>query len=271
MKNFHERILGRILLRFVFVSVFPLNAYSYTLKDHDVINENNRVNDEIVEKESKEFRIGPTIGFGIFLGPNINVESKFLKYFGASVGYSQYHIQNVFNYYDVGNYVNSNQSTFTLNGGQMDYMQFEGKFSYFPWGRNFFVGSAFGMRRMKFNFQAKINQTIIAAFPSPISPTLNFEIVDTTTFATPQIGWLYMWSGSWGGYVIGTEIGAQISMTNSIGLNISSLDQYASKLSQIQAQPEFIKTKSEIKSKTEDAIHGYPLPYWNVIKFGWMF
>ena len=90
-------------------------------------------------------------------------------------------------------------------------------------------------------------------------------------YATPQIGWLAIWDGSYGGFALGTEFGIQCSLSHSATLTASSSSTYNPYLSELVNTTQYQEMRKQILNQTEDALNNYPLPYWNIIKMGWLF
>lgn len=215
-------------------------------------------------------RIGPMVGFGIINGPNISIESKLWRYIGLSASYSYFNEFDLFRSKQLKSMLNSSQD-FQFDTLKLSYWQYEGKLSIFPFGGSFFIGAAYGKRQFFFKSTGNINLTV-ANFPQ----RLNTPFVDTlainSTYWTPQIGLLATWSGSFGWFAIGTEIGAQltldVSVENNINLTDPTVQQYISYAVQ---SPEYASLNDQLRKTITENLKAYPIIYWNILKIGWIF
>ncbi|WP_186645547.1 hypothetical protein [Fluviispira vulneris] len=215
------------------------------------------------------FRIGPMVGFGLLMGPNFSIESKIFKYIGLSVSYAGYNSVNLFAIPQIKSLLNNQSSSFTINTLQMKYTQFEGKLSIFPFGTSFFLGVAYGQRHIKLNANADVNVTILGVNTS--TPVIE-DIGVTSIYLTPQIGWLATWGGKYGWFAFGSEFGVQFPVKNTVTLTSTFTDPaVASYVSSILSSDQYIALSNQLQSSIVDNLNNYPLPYWNILKIGWLF
>jgi hypothetical protein len=215
-------------------------------------------------------RIGPMIGFGLLAGPNISIEAKIHKYLGLSLGYSQYNNLDMNGLYDFRPFINNDNQDFNVNEIHLSSKQIEAKISYFPFGKTFFVGAAFGKRNMTLNVDGTVNASI-STLPSPLAASVGAQFEVSSFYVTPQVGWLASWDGVYGGFAIGTEIGAQIPLSNSVSTTsrVSGVD--PSYVSEVENSSQYLSLKNQVQDEVVSKLKKDPLPYWNIIKIGWLF
>lgn len=217
------------------------------------------------------FRIGPMVGIGILMGPNISIESKIFKYIGLSASYGFYNNLDMFKYSQLKSTLNSQSQYFQFNTLTLSYSQLEGKVSIFPFGGSFFIGAAYGRRLINLNSTGDINVTI-PNYPARISTPFKETITINSIYWTPQLGWLATWGGSFGWFAIGTELGVQLTLDSSVTTTTTFTDPTAQSLSTYVIQsPEYTTLSSQLSDSITKALKEYPLPYWNILKIGWIF
>ena len=133
-------------------------------------------------------RIGPMVGIGVLMGPNVGIEAKIFKNWVLSFSYAQYSKFNIFSVYDFRSQLNNNNKDFTIDSAHVDYKQIEGKISWFPWGKTFFIGTAFGKRDITVNMGGNVNATIPELGSTPLTAPINVEYSVSSLYVTPQIG-----------------------------------------------------------------------------------
>lgn len=217
------------------------------------------------------FRIGPMVGFGILMGPNISIESKIFRYIGLSASYGAYNNFDLFRFGKLKSALNSQSNDFQFDTLKLTYSQFEGKLSIFPFGGSFFIAAALGKRNMNLNSTGNINVTI-PGYPIRISTLFEKSIAISSTYWTPQLGWLVTWGGNYGWFAIGTELGVQLTLQSSVTTSISFPDPAVQTYVPIVLQsPEYQALTNQINNSVANTLKDYPLPYWNVLKIGWIF
>lgn len=217
------------------------------------------------------FRIGPMIGIGILMGPNISIDTKLFHYLGFSVSYGGYNNFDLFQYGSLKSTLNSKSNEFEFNTLTLNYSQFEGKISIYPFGGTFFIGAALGKRNITLNSTGQINATI-PNYSQVISTPFSESIDVKSTYWTPQLGWLATWGGSFGWFAIGTELGVQLTLNTSVTTTTTFTDPNVQSLVPLLLQSsEYASLTNQIDSSVTNALKDYPLPYWNILKVGWMF
>ena len=217
------------------------------------------------------FRIGPMVGFGILMGPNISLESKIFRYIGFSASYGKYNNFDLFQYAKLKTTLNSQSNNFEFNTLTLSYTQFEGKFSIYPFGGSFFIGAAYGKRNIDLNATGNINVTI-PNYPARLSTPFIESLAISSTYWTPQIGWLATWGGSFGWFAIGTELGVQLTIQSSVTTSTTFTDPTVQALLPLVLQsPEYSSLNTQLSNSITNTLKSYPLPYWNILKIGWIF
>lgn len=215
-------------------------------------------------------RVGPVVGAGILMGPNMGIESRSFRHFGLAVSYAQYKNLSVFGIYNFRKSINTS-SDYSVNTMYLNYKQLEGRISYFPWtNSSFFLGVAGGKRYIALNLTGTVN-AVISQFPLGISAPIGIEYNVNSWYVAPAVGWLKNWSGRFGGFAIGTDFGFQYTLTSAVTLNaaISGVDR--AYVTAIQSSSQYTSMVDTAKSQTVTKLKKYPLPYWNIVKVGWLF
>ena len=235
--------------------------------------DNNDKNDKNTDNDEGLFgaiRVGPMVGFGIINGPNLSIESKFWRYIGLSASYSYFNDFDLFRSKQLKSMMNSSQD-FQFDTLNLSYWQYEAKLSIFPFGGSFFIGAAYGKRQFFFKSTGSINLSI-PNLPQKVTTPFIDTLTIHSTYWTPQIGLLATWSGKFGWFAIGTEIGAQltldVSVENSINLTEPAIQPYLSYATQ---SPEYTSLNDQLRKTISDNLKEYPIIYWNILKIGWMF
>ncbi|APJ02949.1 hypothetical protein [Silvanigrella aquatica] len=217
------------------------------------------------------FRIGPMVGFGVTMGPNISIESKLFHYLGFSISYGAYNNLNLFNIPNLQSMINGQSTDFQLNSLLMNYSQLEGKISIFPFGGSFFIGAAYGQRKIEINSVGTINLTI-TGIPTRLSTNFDEIVQINSTYWTPQMGWLATWGGKFGWFAVGSEFGVQLTLQSSVTTSTTFLDPTVQQYVPLALQsPEYTSFNNQISSTLTNTLKNTPLPYWNILKIGWMF
>ncbi|KAB8039869.1 hypothetical protein GCL60_06290 [Silvanigrella paludirubra] len=241
----------------------------------EVKEENSNKKEEAPEDKDEgllgPFRIGPMIGFGILMGPNISIESKIFRYIGLSVSYGFYNNFDMFRFSNIKSILNSQSQDFQFNTLTLSYSQLEGKISIFPFGGSFFIGASYGRRLINLYSTGTLNVTI-PNYPTKISTPFNENITINSIYWTPQMGLLATWSGSFGWFAIGTEIGVQLTLDSTVTTSTTFTDPTAQSLSSyVFASPEYTALSNQLSDSITTKLKEYPLPYWNILKIGWIF
>ena len=243
-------------------------------KKEEKSNNNSSKNESSNDKDDGlfgSFRIGPMIGFGILMGPNISIESKIFKYFGFSASYGTYNNFDLFQFARLKTILNSQSNDFQFDTLTLSYTQFEGKFSIYPFGGSFFIGAAYGRRNINLNSTGNLNVTV-PNYPTRLATPFSESIAISSTYWTPQIGWLATWGGTFGWFAIGTELGVQLTLQSSVTTTTTFTDPSVQSLVPLVLQsPEYTSLTNEMNTSITNALKDYPLPYWNILKIGWIF
>lgn len=211
------------------------------------------------------------IGFGILQGPNVSIESKIFKFIGLSASYGTFSNLDLFRVSAIKQSLNQKSQDYQIDSLGMNYTQYEAKLSIYPFGGTFFIAAAYGKRNITLNSNGNINITVPST-TTRISTPFTEEIKISSTYWTPQIGWLATWGGSFGWFAIGTELGVQITLQSSVDLTPTFTNPTLQPLLPVVlASPEYTSMNDQLKTGITDALKEYPLPYWNILKIGWMF
>lgn len=183
--------------------------------------------------------IGPVISLGLPRLFNGGVEMKLWDWFGFGVYAGG--IPDFFDY-------KIDQVKFNLS-----YLNIEGRGVLYPFKGSFFIGCGIGYE----NFKGNVNYNDTDASGNPL--TINGSTKMNRMFVSPQFGWLTMYKS---GFVLGTELGATIPVAGESDLTLDV---------DVQTNnPDVIREKERIENAIKD-VETFPLPFWHVIKVGFLF
>lgn len=219
------------------------------------------------EKSEDEIRVGPMVGLALFAGPNIGAEAKLYKYFGAALSLSMFNGFDLTSIDYVKQKVNEKTEDYSVGNVKLNYMQFEAKGMYFPFAGSFFLGLALGHRIVGLASSAVV-QASIPESATPVETNISLDVVTSTTYWNPQFGWLYRMES---GLTFGTDIGVQMPITSSVEITIDIKNTSPFLITSIQRSPQYVNLRKQLVNDVYDMLSEYPIPYWNIIKVGWLF
>lgn len=131
-----------------------------------------------------------------------------------------------------------------------------------PWGRSFYMGVKGGMQKVF----ARATKPILESSYGNVETTA--EVSLKYPFATPHMGWMWMWNS---GFTLGFEFGVQVPMgvTTTVTANTTSTAG-ALALAAVKSTAEYQKMEKDLKD-IGDQVGKIPLPVLTLVKFGWMF
>ena len=212
------------------------------------------------EANDRSFRIGPTVSAGLFNFGSVGIESRLWRFLGLSGnlgGIRNYDIKKISMVKsslekDENSKVES--TSFTLT-------HVEGRFVVYPFFGSFFMGAAFGLRNVDVKATVKITQPTA-------SGRLHANIAGWSEYVTPQLGWMGVWGP---GFMIGTELGVQIPVNHKLqNVTLTASDVTTGTVPNFE-NSEYADDIRDFTNKVEDYFLKKPLPFWNIIKIGWMF
>ena len=213
----------------------------------------------------KNIQIGPMVGIGIINGPSIGIEAKVFHFFGFGINYSSYSFSR-----GISMSSSSASANYNITDIGLKYRQLEAKLVYYPFGKSFYLAAAFGSRKMTFTSSGTVS-TKISAFPETISAPIHADFALQSTYIAPTVGWLWNWEGPTGGLAIGTDFGIQFSTANELQVNSSVDGQYSPYTGDILSGADYQDYENKIKTDLVNSVKNTPLPFWNIIKVGWLF
>ncbi|KAB8037700.1 hypothetical protein GCL60_11030 [Silvanigrella paludirubra] len=218
-------------------------------------------------EESEYFRIGPMASFGFFQFFSIGAEARLFHFLGISASYGGISNFNLKNYPSLEDRINHNNNNTPIQDTSGNIQHLEGRVVIYPFFGSLFIGTAFGFRHL----QATVDGCeYISQFGNDNScvPLRAHLTVDTVYFA-PQIGWMAVFDN---GFTLGTELGVQIPVTSgneNFWSEILTTDQKQySLVANSYAYQDF---QRQIRDNFGDYFRSKTLPFWNIIKIGWMF
>jgi virulence-associated protein VapD len=226
------------------------------------------------EKDSKEkdddseyFRIGPMVSFGLFNFFSIGIEARLFHFIGLGVSYGGMSKINLKNYPNLENKINNNNDNTPVQNTDGDIQHVEARLVVYPFFGSFYIGTALGIRHLNSTINACEFISGFGNFNScvPLSAQLKVD----TTYVTPQFGWIKVWKN---GFTIGTELGAQIPL-NSGNESFSSqiLTNDSNQYNLVANSYAYQNFQSNIRDKVGDYFRSKVLPFWNILKIGFMF
>lgn len=209
-------------------------------------------------------RVGPTIGLGVPNFLDVGLETRLFGWLGFSVNGGGSGSVNLMSM--PGLNLEKEDGTRKNTEVTGKFTHFEARVVVYPFSGSFFIGSAFGQRTINLDGKATFETTVLG---TPVSGPVSARLETKTSYFTPQLGWMGLWDS---GFMIATEFGAQIPLskgTANFSIDLSQLDPATRVV--VESSEEYqdmVKKISEDYSKilTEDVI-----PYWNIIKIGWLF
>lgn len=218
------------------------------------------------------FRIGPMVGFGILMGLNYSLETKFLDYIGLSVNYGGFTNLNLLSLPLIKSFINSSSTDFQLDKFALNYKQYEVKLSIFPIRTSFYIGAAYGRKTIGVNTTGRINLTVSNTPKTQINTPFNQLTEITTIYWTPQIGWLSTSGSPIGWFAFGSELGVQLPIHVSANTSVSfSNPEVAPFINAALQSAEYTEFTNQINNVVVSKLKKYPIPYWNIVKIGWIF
>lgn len=217
------------------------------------------------EDDSEYFRIGPTISAGVFNFFSIGLEMKLFRFLGLSANVGGIQKFNIKNYPKLEERINNNNNNTPIQNTQADISHVEARAVIYPFLGSFFIGAAVGNRKVDARIDACEYLANYGGYCVPMRAYLKIR----TTYITPQIGWLFVWDS---GFTLGTEIGAQIPLHS--GSEEFWTEVYASDSNQLNAvynSYAFYDFQKQVRDNIGDYFRSKTLPFWNIIKIGWLF
>ncbi|KAB8029785.1 FecR family protein [Fluviispira multicolorata] len=234
--------------------------------DDDEKEENESVNSSSKNEENEVFRLGPTLSVGLYQYFSVGLEARLFRFLGlsANIGGSPSKM-NMKDFPNSGKKINDNSQT-PINDIKSSFMHFEVRAVIYPFRGSFFIGSAFGLRKIDLEANTCVFVTVSSQnFCVPANANLKLN----TTYFTPQFGWLFVWDN---GFTIGTELGAQIPLhasgqSNNVNLNTQDPNAY----SQAINSATYKNFQNTVQNNMSDYFTHQVLPFWNILKIGWLF
>ncbi|WGL60663.1 FecR family protein [Pigmentibacter sp. JX0631] len=215
--------------------------------------------------DSEYFRIGPTFSAGLFNFFSFGLESRLFHFLGLSANIGGIQNFNLKNYPQLSNRINNNNNNTPIQSTQADISHVEVRAVIYPFFGSFFLGAAYGNRKV----DARIDACeYISTFGGTCIPLRAFLKINTT-YVTPQFGWLYV---SKSGLTLGTEIGVQIPVqSGSEDFSAQVLSQDQNQISAVYNSYAFYDFQRQVRDNIGDYFRSKALPFWNIIKIGWLF
>ncbi|MGY3805372.1 FecR family protein [Pigmentibacter ruber] len=221
-------------------------------------------NDE-ADDDTEYFRIGPTFSAGMFNFFSFGLESRLFHFLGLSANIGGIQNFNLKNYPQLSDRINNNNNNTPIQSTQADISHLEVRAVIYPFFGSFFIGAAYGNRKV----DARIDACeYISNFGGTCIP-LRAYLKINTTYVTPQFGWLFV---SKSGLSIGTELGVQIPVqSGSEDFNAQVLATDQNQINAVYNSYAFYDFQRQVRDNIGDYFRSKTLPFWNIIKIGWLF
>ena len=218
------------------------------------------------DDENEYFRIGPMASFGFFQFFSVGAEARLFRFHGLGANYGGISNFNLKNYPNLQDRINHNNNT-PIQSTSGNIQHFEARAVIYPFLGSFFIGTALGIRTLDATIEACEFINAIGQYNSciPLRAHLNVK----TVYVTPQFGWMAVWNN---GFTLGTELGVQIPLyagTENFWSEILTNDQNQYNL--VLNSNSYQDFQRQIRDDFGDYFRSKTLPFWNIIKIGWMF
>ncbi|APJ04434.1 FecR family protein [Silvanigrella aquatica] len=225
------------------------------------------VKSDLKENKNNSFRFGPTVSFGVFNFFSIGIETQFFEFLELSANYGGISKFNLNNYPSISDKINNNRDNTPIQSTSASLQHFEVRAVIYPFRTSFFIGAALGNRHLDATINACEFTAGFGQFNSCVPLRAHLKI-DTQYFA-PQIGWQKIWES---GFTLGTELGVQIP------INSGNENYWTEILTNDSTQYNYIINSyayQSFQNNIRDNVASYfrykTLPFWNIIKIGWLF
>lgn len=217
------------------------------------------------EEHNSRFKIGPTLSFGVFNFITLGIEAKLFDFLGLSASFGGVSNFNIKNYPKLSERINNNPNSTHIQDTDANIIHFEARAVLYPFLGSFFIGSAIGNRKV----DAKIDVCVyLSNYSGACIPARSFLKV-RTSYITPQFGWLFMWDS---GLTLGTEFGVQIPIeSGSLDFWSEVYSNDENKIKAVYDSYTFQNHQRNIRDDIGDYFRKNALPFWNIIKVGWLF
>ncbi|WP_186647312.1 FecR family protein [Fluviispira vulneris] len=217
-------------------------------------------------EENEVFRMGPTVSVGMYQYLSVGIEMRILKFLGLSVNIGGAPGKmNLKDFPNIGNKINNNNQP-EINNIKASFFHVEARAVIYPFSGRFFIGSAFGLRKLDVQADTCIYVTVSS---QNVCVPANGGVKINTTYATPQFGWLFVWDS---GFSIGTELGAQIPLSmssNNFYSNVNTSNPSA--YTQATSSGNYQNFQNILQNSLPEYFNHQVLPFWNILKIGWLF
>jgi hypothetical protein len=241
------RLFLATTLNFSFVTLAKAQIISNETNDEsaDVNSKDSIIVDESDDTEPVwQGAIGP-LRIGIMLSAEIpsflhySVESRFLRYFGAGVGFGGF-----------GN---------TISGVRTQSRHWDARLRYFPFSGSFYMGLGIGSQMVSAQMQTPVvtSQETIDSKWSGSYKRLN---------CTPAFGWHAIWEN---GFNLNFSLGWQMAARSSSNFTFDSYSATSEQRERVKESGVYKENERKIKYDIIDKLSGKPLPHVG-LGVGWM-
>jgi hypothetical protein len=253
-----NRVLNVFLLPlFFYFSVLSQNTYAQVqdmqLEETENVQPEEIPSDDssvIVIDESDDIApvwngvLGP-LKIGLMIGAEIpsflhySLETRFLRYFGVSVGFGSF---------------NRVVDKISLNSRHWDI-----RARYFPFSGSLYLGAAFGVSKLKASIFEKISLSELST-DSKVSGGFSRVTV------TPMFGWHWIWDS---GFNVNLSAGWQMALSNKSSVNAELYGLTKEQSEGVKNSETYQRNLKKVKEDVVDRLSGMPLPHLG-LGIGWM-
>jgi hypothetical protein len=183
------------------------------------------------------FKIGVMVGAEFPTLIHYSVESRFLRYFGASAGF--------------GWYKREGSLSFGTN-------HWDVRFRYFPFSGSLFAGLGIGKQK----YTGEVTESLVLATTASDAV---FKSELNRVNITPMVGWHWIWDS---GFNANFSLGYQMALSNSSSLDVKNKDG-TSVIDEAKKNSPSYKDAKKKATELLDKFGGQPLPHFG-LGIGWM-
>jgi hypothetical protein len=196
-------------------------------------------------------RLGVSTSAGVPRLTAYSVDTRLLKYFGASFSYSPMLETDYF-----GELARIGIGGWNVTG------------RLFPTAESFFLGLSYGGQTLTASRTDTYTTTV---GEQTVSMPLKATLTVATTTLTPHFGWFATWD--WG-FSLGTEFGVQFALETESRFSLEPTGETSSEPEQaavdaLEQEERVQKTRRDIED-FGTSVGKQAIPFWNILRIGWM-
>ena len=213
-------------------------------------------------KKPSSWEIGPTVSQGLFNFWSFGAEMRFFRFIGISANFGGSKDVDILKMNKlIGHPLKTSSDDGRITQYKANFKHQEVRAVLYPFMGSFFIGAAVGNRDLDGRPNVEIN------ISNQLAQIAGYYRVKNS-YVAPQFGWFAVFDS---GFSIGTEMGVQIPLTKgsvakSITIN-STGGASVSSITSSAAYDDLLKNLDKFVTYFQDKT----IPFWNIIKIGWLF